>query len=137
MVEKNRHNFIINRQRKHLSIAAVDWASYFLPCCSLRPFVILLVLKISFRTPFRSYKKSHHSQSYRVLIFSGEIITKNVNCEFCENFHLSSGVVELRLIFFPFCSSIRSPSSPQNFLSYAVSIVQKVLSQPKLSRFDL
>ena len=37
----------------------------------------------------------------------------------------------------PCCLSIRNPSSPKNFLSYAVSIVQKVPSQPKLSRFNL
>ena len=44
-------------------------------------FVILLLLKISFRMPYRSSKKSHHSQSNRVLIFSGEIITnKTYNC---------------------------------------------------------
>ena len=43
---------------------------------ALRLFVILLLLKISFSWLFRSSKKSHHSQSYCVLIFSGEIITK-------------------------------------------------------------
>ena len=39
--------------------------------------------------------------------------------------------------FLPCSSSIRYPSSPQNFLSYAVSIVQKVPLQPKLLRFNL
>ena len=47
------------------------------------------------------------------------------------------GCSRLSIIFIPCRSSIRDLSSPQNFLSYAVSIVQKVPSQPKLSRFNL
>ena len=54
----------------------------------------------------------------------------------CKSFHLSSDAVDWAEFFLPCCSSIRDSSSPQNFLSYAVSIVQKVQSQPKLLRFD-
>ena len=57
-----------------------------------RLFVFLILLKISFPMPFRSSKKSHHSQSYRVLIFSGEIITnKTQNHGKCAaQFHIST-----------------------------------------------
>ena len=52
-------------------------------------------------------------------------------------FSPDSATVVLDSLFYLICSSIRYLSSPQNFLSFAVSIVQKVPSQPKLSRFNL
>ena len=50
--------------------------------------------------------------------------------------HVCTSVV-LDSLFYLICSSIRYLSSPQNCLSYAFSMAQKVPSQPKLSRFNL